>query len=41
MIKRGLSKERLKKFHIRRNDTVVVIAGDEKGTPRLEPLIKP
>jgi large subunit ribosomal protein L24 len=31
MIKRGLSKERLKKFNIKKNDMVLVIAGDEKG----------
>ncbi len=31
MIKRGLAKERRKKFLIKKNDTVLVIAGDERG----------
>ena len=31
MIKRGLAKERRKKFLVKKNDTVLVIAGDERG----------
>ena len=31
MIKRGLAKERRTKFNVKKNDTVLVISGDEKG----------
>ncbi|HUT03641.1 MAG TPA: 50S ribosomal protein L24 [bacterium] len=31
MIKRGLAKERRKKFLVKKNDTVLVITGDERG----------
>jgi len=31
MIKRGLAKERRKKFLVKKNDTVWVITGDERG----------